>query len=371
MKQMVIILALLLMAASAYGAVTTVQAGISSSGESGFVVRAKVSGGGFTGQIFSGVCVTVYWETAAGLTLGSAASAYSVAADGAIETDGIFSYQKFASTPNVNITMADGDEIELFSVTVSGTGPAVFELKNPPAAANGDWYFEVGGLDYTNTSSPFYSASTELPLPVTLVCFNGSVSATEGGVVLEWKTASEVNNFGFTVQRKSSLDAEYADIPGSFIEGKGTTVEAQRYSYVDKSIAAAGTYAYRLKQQDLDGTLHYSQSVLVSMTLADVAETSPVEFGLMQNWPNPFNPLTNIRYSVGELGSRQQAVGSRWMKLAVYDLLGREVAVLVDEVKEPGSYSVTWNAEGMASGTYVYRLTAGEKTDTRRMVLLK
>ncbi len=94
-------------------------------------------------------------------------------------------------------------------------------------------------------------------------------------------------------------------------------------------------------------------------------------FELRQNYPNPFNPVTNIGYSVGELGSRQQAIGSRVVKLAVYDLLGREVAVLVNEHMQPGEYTATWDARGMASGVYVYSLQAGECRVTKRMVLVR
>jgi len=103
----------------------------------------------------------------------------------------------------------------------------------------------------------------------------------------------------------------------------------------------------------------------------DATSSRPTGFDLAQNYPNPFNPGTNIRYTVGELGSRQQAIGNRVVKLAVYDLLGREVAVLVDEQKAPGSYTVAFDATGLASGVYSYRLTAGDYVESRKMVLMK
>jgi hypothetical protein len=87
-------------------------------------------------------------------------------------------------------------------------------------------------------------------------------------------------------------------------------------------------------------------------------------FGLEQNWPNPFNPGTSI-------GFRVWGLGSRWVRLGVYDLLGREVAVLVDEAKAPGSYRVRWDGTGHASGVYVYRLTAGNRVESKRMILMK
>ena len=109
-----------------------------------------------------------------------------------------------------------------------------------------------------------------------------------------------------------------------------------------------------------------------SLTL-DVPQSDgvPTACTLEQNWPNPFNPVTSIGYSVGEPGSRQQAVGNRVVKLAVFDLLGREVAVLVDEQKQPGEYTATWDATGMPSGVYFYRLIAAGATETKKMLLLR
>jgi hypothetical protein len=97
--------------------------------------------------------------------------------------------------------------------------------------------------------------------------------------------------------------------------------------------------------------------------------TIPGECVLMQNYPNPFNAATNIGYSVGAVG-RQPLVTTR-VRLTVYDLLGREVAVLVDEEKKPGSYAVQWNAVSLASGVYVYRMTLGEFVQTHTMLLIK
>jgi hypothetical protein len=83
--------------------------------------------------------------------------------------------------------------------------------------------------------------------------------------------------------------------------------------------------------------------------------TSPEDFRLDQNYPNPFNPNTTIAFAIA--GNGHEALGNRWVKLAVYDLLGREVALLVDEMKEPGNYTTTWDASRMSSGVYYYRLT--------------
>ena len=101
----------------------------------------------------------------------------------------------------------------------------------------------------------------------------------------------------------------------------------------------------------------------------DAGSDRPLRFELKQNYPNPFNPATVIRYTIA--GSRENGVGSMEVKLVVYDLLGREVAVLVNERKAPGSYSVRFDASGLASGVYFYRLSTNNFVQTRRLVLLR
>jgi len=95
----------------------------------------------------------------------------------------------------------------------------------------------------------------------------------------------------------------------------------------------------------------------------------PATFALSQNYPNPFNPLTIIRYTVG--GNRGQGPGVSDVSLIVYDVLGREVAVLANEKKAPGSYEVTFDGGGLASGVYIYRLVAGSFEQSRKMLLVK
>jgi photosystem II stability/assembly factor-like uncharacterized protein len=104
--------------------------------------------------------------------------------------------------------------------------------------------------------------------------------------------------------------------------------------------------------------------------IASGRANKPMSFALEQNYPNPFNPTTSIGYSVGAISSQQTAVSSH-VRLAVYDLLGREVAVLVDEKKAPGNYQVEFDGGKLASGVYFYRLTAGDHVESKRMILLR
>jgi len=119
----------------------------------------------------------------------------------------------------------------------------------------------------------------------------------------------------------------------------------------------------------------FNGTILWTNTWTDIAESEvvpwkgPDEFVLEQNYPNPFNPVTNIEYSLGVV-SRQPSVATR-VRLAVYDLLGREVTVLVNEQKAPGRYQVEFDGAKLSSGVYIYRLTAGNYTESKRMLLLR
>jgi hypothetical protein len=96
---------------------------------------------------------------------------------------------------------------------------------------------------------------------------------------------------------------------------------------------------------------------------ADVAETGiPLRLELAQNYPNPFNPSTTVAFELPATSS---------VRLVVYDMLGRQVAVLLNEVRTAGQHRITFNAAGLASGTYTYRLTAGDQILTKRMLLVR
>ena len=146
-----------------------------------------------------------------------------------------------------------------------------------------------------------------------------------------------------------------------FVSGSGTTTETQTYSYNDDNLPS-GKYQYRLKQIDFNGMFEYSNVV-------DVEMISPTEFSLAQNYPNPFNPSTTIRYSIPNV-TLSGVEGSRVL-LKVYDVLGNEIATLVNEEKPAGNYKVEFNASNLASGIYFYRLQAGSFVETKKMILLR
>lgn len=186
-------------------------------------------------------------------------------------------------------------------------------------------------------------------IPVELTSFNALVNGNN--VKLIWSTATELNNSGFDIERKSS-NGEWRKI--GFVKGAGTTTASQNYFFTDRDLSS-GKYSYRLKQIDFDGKFEYSKSVEVDVNVA-------YNFELAQNYPNPFNPTTSISFSIPQAGN---------VKLSVYNLLGQEIKTLINRNMEAGNYSIDFDAEGLFSGVYIYRLEANGMALTKKMTYLK
>jgi len=188
-------------------------------------------------------------------------------------------------------------------------------------------------------------------VPVEFASFSASV--TLHGISLEWTTASELNNNGFEIER--SVDGNTFVTIG-FVDGKGTSTETNYYSFADHSLFTEHqTIYYRLKQVDFDGTFSYSNTVEVQFNLL-------TDFVLNQNYPNPFNPSTTITYTIPS---------DEFVDLRVYNMLGKEIAILEMEQKSAGSYKVNFNASDLPNGVYFYSIKAGEFASTMKMMLVK
>lgn len=192
-------------------------------------------------------------------------------------------------------------------------------------------------------------------VPVELTSFTGIVQ--DNGVLLNWTTATELNNKGFEVERSSAAQS-WEKI--GFVSGNGSTTEPQAYSYLDETVTN-GTFKYRLKQVDFSGTFEYSPEIEVDV------DFTPSNFELSQNYPNPFNPSTTIQFQLPEASD---------VSIVIFDMLGQKVKSLFSENVQAGSYSVDWNGINdygikMSSGSYIYRMTAGDFVDTKEMILLK
>jgi murein tripeptide amidase MpaA len=235
------------------------------------------------------------------------------------------------------------EEINLTGLT-SAQSKLRFELKTDGSVTKDGWYVD-------DISIYIYAV-----VPVELASF--TATALENSVELNWITSSELNNSGFEIQRKTLGDnSQWTKI--GFVDGNGTTTEPITYSFIDKN-PARGINLYRLKQIDFDGSYKIFNSVAVNFN-------PPIEFALEQNYPNPFNPATVISW--------QSPIGGH-QTLKVYDVLGNEVATLVDEYREAGSYKVEFNLAQvsrpeLSSGIYLYKLTAGNFSASRKMILIK
>jgi len=203
--------------------------------------------------------------------------------------------------------------------------------------------------DVTTFSSHSIDSSGGV-LPVELASFTSSVN--RNNVMLDWFTTRETNNSGFDIER-SIVNGEWSKVGN--VAGNGTTTKPHSYSFIDKGLNS-GKYNYRLKQIDFNG--HYEYFDLRNEINVGV----PAKYSLSQNYPNPFNPSTKIDYELPYDGS---------VNIKLYDVSGREVATLVDEVKTAGYYTLQFNASNLASGAYFYRIESGEFRDIKRMILIK
>jgi hypothetical protein len=186
--------------------------------------------------------------------------------------------------------------------------------------------------------------------PVELISFTGSV--IDGNVQLNWTTATELNNKGFEVLRLVQNENNWHVI--GFVPGHGTTTEPKYYSFSDEYLST-GSYRYRLKQIDFDGTFKFSNEI-------EVEVIAPFQFVLEQNYPNPFNPSTTIQYQLSQ---------DARVTLKVYDILGSEVATLINEEQQAGYKEVNFNGINFASGMYIYRLSIGSFVSTKKMLMIK
>ena len=226
-----------------------------------------------------------------------------------------------------------------FTTPASGSDNLQIEL-----AYNGD-SFNINWIAFDDMCLTYI-------VPVELTSF--TVKAVSNDVELNWTTATETNNQGFDIERSltNSETPNWEKI--GYVAGFGTTTEPKAYSFVDTKLET-GNYTYRLKQIDLDGTYKYSEEVNVEVEI-------PIEYALEQNYPNPFNPSTTIKYSIPEDG---------FVKLAVYNMLGEQVADLVNAQQKAGRYEINFNASNLASGVYVYRLEAANFTASKKLMLMK
>jgi hypothetical protein len=258
--------------------------------------------------------------------------------------------------PNVIDFIGYGNGTNAFE----GSGPAeqlglTSSLRRKDNNGNNTYGINGNGWDSNNNSSDAYvelDIISNPPLPVELSSFSAVI--VDNGVKLKWRTETEVNNYGFEVERQRlEVRSEKWEKIG-FVEGHGNSNSPKDYSFLDENISS-GKFQYRLKQLDTDGNFEYSKIIEVDLG-------SPGKFELSQNYPNPFNPTTTISFSLSQSGN---------VTLKIYNTIGEQVAELVNGYKEAGIYSINFDASKLNSGVYIYQITTNNLAQTKKMMLIK
>ncbi|MDZ7722031.1 MAG: T9SS type A sorting domain-containing protein [candidate division KSB1 bacterium] len=203
-------------------------------------------------------------------------------------------------------------------------------------------------------------------LPVELSSFEAWLDAEQ--VTIKWTTQSEQNALGFNVLRSESQSDGYVKINSELINAAGTSTTQNTYEYRDSQLQTVESYWYMLEQVDTDGQteLFGPIEVMISTDVVD-AQHAPEDYRLYSNFPNPFNPVTLIRYDLPLSG---------YTELTIFDMTGRKIKSLVSAHQSAGQHVVRWDAtdqmnEPVSSGVYIYRLQAGKEIKSRKMMLLR
>ena len=236
-------------------------------------------------------------------------------------------------------------DLKLFKSTNAGTNWTVQSLSTVNTTNNTITQTSIDGF------SRWTAANYNSPMPVELISFTSNLNCRN--VNLNWTTSKEINNKGFGIDRKKS-DGDWDNI--GFVNGNGTTNQPFNYSFEDKNVNS-GKYSYRIKQIDYNGNYKY-------YNLNNPVEIgTPSVFHLSQNYPNPFNPATKIDFELPENGN---------VNLKIYDISGKEmVSVLNNEFRNAGYYTALIDGSKLSSGIYIYKLTSGKFSSTKKMILVK
>ncbi len=203
--------------------------------------------------------------------------------------------------------------------------------------------------------------SEDQSLPVQMTEMKATADTKEG-IVLMWTTESEVNSAGFYVWRSESETGKYQRLPGVMISGQGNSSSKTGYRFSDPNARTGKTYWYKIEAVSTDGRSEFHGPISVSSQ-----ELIPHEFALTQNFPNPFNPVTEASYDLPEASN---------VLIRVFSMLGKEVKTLVDQTKQAGRYSVHWDGtddKGLLapSGIYFLQMQAGSFSYVRKMTFIR
>jgi len=305
-------------------------------------------------QYFNNTAVTIINSNELTINLNGPTPSDQTTFDGRVaRIEGTVSTHRLGRFKVSGISNASGTMDLLWKTSGSGVITKIFTMA-PTTPWNGS---AVNSITATNPSVG--------ALPVELTSF--TANANSGTVELNWATATEVNNYGFEIERASFREDGTTPVRTNseversrnwevigFVEGHGNSNSPKEYSFTDLN-GVNGKSKYRLKQIDIDGAFEYSDEIEVELIVV-------TEYKLNQNYPNPFNPETKITFSIPESGN---------VKLRIYNTLGEEVAELINREMDMGVYEHNWNASHYSSGIYIYVLTVNGRQFVSKMNLLK
>jgi hypothetical protein len=328
----------------------------------GTITTTRNLTGSITGYTFGNIGVSVTTSS----TLGSTVITRSFTPITIGSNTGIA--KAFTITPTNNTGLNATYVFNYFGNEVSGFDPAnmtVFLSTNGginfvQSTAVNSWNAgtQAGTLTMSNLASfgannVWTSSDNNHPLPVNLESFTSSVNSRD--VKLQWITSVEFNNAGFEIERAEIRSGNLEFRKTGFVSGKGTTNTQTSYTFTDTKLNS-GKYNYRLKQIDNNGNFAYFE-------LTNAVEVAlPTKYFMSQNYPNPFNPTTKIDFEIPE---------NTFVKIVMYDILGREVKSIMKENKQAGFYTAILNTGDLSSGTYFYRMEAGKYIKTLKMSIIK
>ncbi len=266
----------------------------------------------------------------------------------------------------INIVLFPPNTGFAVSSTWMDVASITFTVLNKNARSNLGWV-SAGTTAFTDAYLPPVElsqgvfTSLDSSLPVQLSLFRGQATVT--GVLLEWRTETENNNIGFNLYRAGSSSNHYIKINQKLIEGAGSSTQSRNYSFTDDRLPETGLYSYQLEGVDVNG---YRDTYAAIQVIVE-ERVLPVHFYLTQNHPNPFNPSTAIQYGLPEAAN---------VRVEVYNLRGELVRVLQNSGQAAGAYELIWdgrnsNGQTVPSGVYLYRLSAGNFIETRKMLFTK
>ncbi|HCY74438.1 MAG TPA: hypothetical protein DHV28_00825 [Ignavibacteriales bacterium] len=266
-----------------------------------------------------------------------------------------YKYKIVANSSNIRQYL-DDNLIRTWNDAGSTISNGSISLTNYGGSTSNPVYFDDVRIRSYAVVEPITSvgAEQENPLPVELSSLSAVIIGSS--VKLTWRTETEVNNYGFEIERKvgsgQSSVGNFEKI--GFVNGNGNSNSPKNYVFEDNSLTP-GKYSYRLKQIDNDGQFEYSKTIQVDFNSAK-------EFALSQNYPNPFNPTTTIQFSLQYAGN---------VKLTIYNVIGQEVKILLNEFQESGTHIINFDGSELNSGMYIYKIESGPFMQTRKMILMK